>query len=308
MSFDNLQLPSNDPKSNAKSEKKDTSINTDDIHINSISPNINLVSKPLVMIVGPSGSGKTTIIMRILRYLSKDKVIKYDINNNFVNIDYHKFAVTQFKNSLVNKDLAPSSTASLNFLLIDLYKNTEVQAHILEAPGEHYYNPDNPDGQFPIYLNTILSNTNIRKIYAFVFEPNMFKQMKQDQNIHKTNYANRISKIARNVRKDDAVIILFSKVDEADNLIASGKVNQKALRNLLVNDGNYNDFFSAISSNKNIEETYWVGFSTGTYGLDPITGKVHVAESSDLYPRDLWKTLYAILFPSWLDKIFKKWK
>ena len=76
-------------------------------------------------------------------------------------------------NDLLYDRYAAEKTDGLNFMLLYVYHNGRPILQILEAPGEHYYNPNDknePRGQFLPYIQNIINSKN-RKIWIYLTEP-----------------------------------------------------------------------------------------------------------------------------------------
>ena len=166
---------------------------------------------------------------------------------------------------------------------------------ILEAPGEHYFNPEKPEltsaNDFPPYMTKIIRSLDNRKIWVFITEAGWDKKP-----VIKNAYVDRIKKCKNQLfDKSDRFIILYNKIDRKEEFFESGHIltskAEKAMGNEYAN-------LQGVFKNQNPITSLWrpydyrfVPFSTGIYGQGTGSGKPKYTESKDLYPKLFWEQL-----------------
>ncbi|MDE6757568.1 MAG: hypothetical protein K2J66_10600, partial [Muribaculaceae bacterium] len=125
-------------------------------------------------------------------------------------------------NLTINSDLAQEGTNLISFMLVEVTRNGRPICQILEAPGEHYFNPRNPNAPFPAYINTISASPN-RKLWGFFIEPDHTNaDMQRQDNL---NYVSRVARFKQYMHPRDRVALIFNKIDETDVMLNVGSVN-----------------------------------------------------------------------------------
>ncbi len=107
------------------------------------------------MLFGPPTSGKSMTLVRLARYLRKQGyTVKAD--PTFKSDNAYKARCDQFHKNL-NTTEALQGNALNEFLMVKVINHGTTVCQILEAPGEHYFNPKKPDEvsarNFRPYLN-----------------------------------------------------------------------------------------------------------------------------------------------------------
>ena len=172
---------------------------------------------PIVMLFGPRSSGKSMTLVRLSRYL-RDCGYTVKVDKTFKSDAKYKEKCEKFLKDLDTKE-ALSGNAYTDFLLVKIIKNGITVCQFLEAPGEHYFDPDDVSARnFPPYMTEIIRKLKNRKIWAFITEAEW-----DVNNSVKKSYVRRISNCkAQLVRKTDRFIILYNKVDQKDELFDDG--------------------------------------------------------------------------------------
>ena len=110
---------------------------------------------PLVVLFGPPACGKTMTLVRLTRYLQSEGYIISPIREFRPSSDKNYDEICDNFDTMINSANAAASTNRVSFMLVDvLNKNGRSLCQILEAPGEHYFNPEKPRNGFPSYVNT----------------------------------------------------------------------------------------------------------------------------------------------------------
>lgn len=247
---------------------------------------------PIVMLFGPPTSGKSMTLVRLARYLRKQGyTVKAD--PTFKSDDAYKARCEQFHKNL-NTTEALQGNALNEFLMVKVINHGTTVCQILEAPGEHYFNPKKPEEvsarNFRPYLTEIIRNLTNRKIWVFITEA--------EWNVHasvKDSYVSRIRGCKHQLlKRTDRVVILYNKVDQKEELFEDGQLHvssaEKAMRDEY-------EGLSTIFKNPNPITSLWrafnyrfVPFCTGYY-TKQVGGKHKYNESEERYPRLLWAEL-----------------
>jgi hypothetical protein len=251
---------------------------------------INDKDAPLVVLFGATSCGKTMTLVRLTRYLpSKGFIVTPD--REFRPYDKEYFKDCERFDEIVNNPIAAPGTSG--YMLVDVISpNGKVLCKILEAPGELYFDPQNPDKQYPHYLNKIINAPN-RKVFCVFLEPNWGNRKSR------ADYTTRIRSIKPLMKSADRVIFIFNKIDKLQHLIkAPGVVNEKLVRK------NVRDSYPGIFEpfrNKipilNFFNRYnykLLPFQTGTFSetIDSNQNKVVLyCEGPDVYSARLWRLI-----------------
>lgn len=168
-------------------------------------------STPIVLFFGAPSSGKTLALLRMIRFLEANG---YTVIPEYVfrpSTDKHYKRMCDNLKNMVYSPYTPGGTDGISFMLvkvIDPYGKPVCQ--ILEAPGEHYFNDEDPESSantdFLPYINAVISSTN-RKTWVFFTE----QDWGASQHIRDL-YAQKICKM-QNLITRDKVVFLFNKVD-----------------------------------------------------------------------------------------------
>lgn len=241
---------------------------------------------PIIILFGPPACGKTMIMIRLARYLNKlgyqvrpagdfrpeyDKTYKeLSDKDNFLNF--------------INNGFAAGSTDRISFMLLKVVnKKKETVCQILEAPGEHYHDPQHPNAPFPNYIHKIINTVN-PKTWIIINELNWVDTNKR------LAYVNKIQELKRHIGKRDSAIFVCNKVDRTTLVEARDNVNKsEAMRTFGQQyPGIFEPFTrSGLFFKKNDYE--FVPFSTGVFSKTD-SGLTFV-EGDDMYPNLLWNTL-----------------
>lgn len=247
---------------------------------------------PIIMLFGPPTSGKSMTLVRLARYLRKQGyTVKADLT--FKSDDGYRTRCDQFHSNLNTKE-ALQGNALNEFLLVKVIHHGKTICQILEAPGEHYFDPKNPEKtsarEFRPYLTEMIVSLPNRKIWAFITEA--------EWNVHaevKSAYVERIRSCKNMLMKPtDKVVILYNKVDQKEELFEDGKIHlgwaEKAMRDEY-------EVLHKVFKNNNLITSLWrpynyhfVPFITGHY-TKVVGGGKKYTESEEKYPRNLWESI-----------------
>ena len=123
--------------------------------------------------------------------------------------DAYAATVTAFDSMLQSMQFAPDATGDVNFLLLNVTHDGGNFCQFLESPGEHFFDRNKPNAQYPNYINKILAE-DYKKIFVFFFEIGMFKS---DEDLR--NYSDKVARLIRDKisSRRDHVIIVCNKSD-----------------------------------------------------------------------------------------------
>lgn len=243
---------------------------------------------PIVILCGPPSCGKTMTLVRMTRFLHKNGyVVTPDPTFRPADDENYKSICANF-NTMLNSTSAASTTNVINFLLVKVSKDGRPICQILEAPGEHYYNPNAPQSPFPPYLETIFNCPN-RKAWVLFVEP------KWKNAGDRSNFVTRLNELKNRMRPHDRTIFLFNKIDEEPTLIYSpGHVNIREANRHISNL--YPGIFVPYRNTMPIVSIFkpyrcdFVPFQTGTYTLAS-DGTYTFTEGPEEYPRLFWQSI-----------------
>lgn len=260
----------------------------------------NALSGPLILFVGPRESGKSTVLIHLAKYLKTKQGFKIDINKTYRSDEIYKEASNHFLDQLHDNHFAPDRTGKVNFIAVSAFKGSEQVCQFLEAPGEAYFNRNDPHSQiFPPYIIQTLSLSNINKTLVIFFEEGML--LDSDPSAYSRRLSSLIQKLDKKI---DDVIILYNKIDKCPHLFKGNSPNLKSVIKLVKNDPNYADFFNSLKEMK--LHTQFVAYSSGDFQqLDD--GKQVWTSSSDSYSEKLWRAIHTSITPGWFGgkKILK---
>lgn len=241
---------------------------------------------PIVMLFGPRSSGKSMTLVRLSRYLH-DCGYTVKADKTFKSGPEYREKCEAFMKNIDTKEALPGN-AYTDFMLVKIIKNGVTVCQFLEAPGEHYFDPENVSAiNFPPYMTEIIRRLKNRKIWAFITEAEW-----EVNNSVKKSYVRRISNCkSQLVKNTDRFIILYNKVDKKDELFDDGQIHISSAERLMLEEY---DGLGKLFVNKNPITSLWrkynykfVPFCTGYYEKNTLK----YTESEELYPRMLWNAL-----------------
>lgn len=244
---------------------------------------------PVIILFGAKTSGKTMTLVRLTRYLETHGYqIKPDPLFRPSEDDKFKEMCHNYLKNCHSK-YAADSTADMRFMLVKvLDKIGRPVCQLLEAPGEHYFDPDDPQKDFNTYIHDILNIPN-RRTWMFIVE----LDWKKDQEIRDA-YVTRIQHMPAQVKRDK-IIFTCHKVDKHSELtLTNGKPNTPQIFQNL--KGQYPGLFETFRNTKPIIRLFkkynfaFVPFSAGSFTTNEQGQQVYTM-GSDVYPSMLWRTI-----------------
>ncbi len=247
---------------------------------------------PIVVLFGPPSCGKTMTLVRLSRYLYREG-FKVEVDAEFKEkTDSHYQELIKTFDSMVESEKAATGTDLISFLLVKVSdKQGKTICQILEAPGEHYFNPNDSKAVFPKYVNTIIQSNN-RKIYSIFVEPSW------DEASSRKGYVERVKKLSTMMSNGDKVLFIFNKIDKTNFVIRPGVISMNnAIKNIM---DLYPNMFEAFKNQNPITKFFKkfncevVPFQTGMYN-GTVDGGLMYTQSDDIYPKILWNKLYSLV-------------
>lgn len=254
---------------------------------------------PIIIVVGPATSGKSMIMVRIGKYLFEQGYsIKPDYN--YLNTAKYVQDCNEFMKCMNSNDAMPGNVTDL---LIQIRNESGAKvAQYLEAPGEVYFNPANPDAQPPDYLQHICSGEVPNKkvfIYLLDFDSSIehHRSFRADSEMRNA-YAKRLIDVMKPLAQNkDKFILLYNKIDKTDYGTIH-MIKDKAAAELEAKQ-NYGYVFNNLK--KKILGGFitfpiykFLTFSTGffsDYTDDEGNPKKKYNISGDIYPQLLWNEI-----------------
>lgn len=277
-------------------DKKDTSVkglSAEELNdVSKIKVTIADKKAPIVILFGSPACGKTMTLIRLTRYLKKMGYAVQPVRSFRPNYDTNYVDLCDNFDQMVNSSDAASSTSRISFMLVNVIKGGKTLCQIMEAPGEHYFNPKSPNDPFPRYMNNIIDGDN-RKIWLFMVEPVHTNKSMPDES-DRNNFVTKIETLKKRMRLSDQSIFVFNKIDETQFVISRGHVNKTAaLKDV---SDNYQGIFVPFK-NQNPVTRIWrennfdfIPFQTGNFFLTS-DNTYTFEEGPDEYPAKLWNAI-----------------
>lgn len=229
---------------------------------NSIRVTISDPNAPLVILFGPPECGKTMTLVRLTRFLKAEGYTVSPIRTFRPTSDTNYAEICEKFDETMNGGDAAPSTDRISFMLVEIIKNGRRLCQILEAPGEHYFDPKKPNAGFPNYVNTIIASSN-RKVWTIMVEPNWL------DHADRMNYVTKITRLKQSMRSKDSTIFVFNKIDLTNFVRGVGDINKSATINEVKNL--YPNIFVPFMNQNPITKLFkeynceFVPFQTGYY-------------------------------------------
>lgn len=251
--------------------------------------NVTIADKkaPLVILFGPPACGKTMTLVRLTRYLRSEGYKISPIKSFRPSYDKNYESICNDYDLMINQTNAAKSTELISFMLVEIILNGKRLCQILEAPGEYYFNPQNPNAQFPNYVNTIINSGN-RKIWCIMLEPDW------ENHADRSNYVTRIHSLKKRMRPKDRTIFVLNKIDLTNFVISPGRINIGQARRDVENL--YPGIFAPIRNMNPITRFFsewrcdFVPFQTGDF-TKASNNELTYQEGPQEYPAKLWNMI-----------------
>lgn len=246
---------------------------------------------PIVVLYGPPGCGKTMTLIRLTRFLKEEGYKIKPIKTFRPSYDENYKQICDSFDSMIGDNYAAQATDRINFMLVEVTKNGKRLCQILEAPGENYFNPEDPNAEYPSYVYTIINGEN-RKIWCVMLEPDW-----EDEN-DRNNYVTRIANLKTEMRSTDKTIFVFNKIDQTNFVAGRSIVNINQAKNEVSNlyPGIFAPFKNMNPITRFISEWNcdFIPFQTGKFPKLAKTekGKKNAFQPGPReYPAKLWNTI-----------------
>lgn len=265
---------------------------------------------PVVVFIGPSGCGKSMVLMSLVEYVrsntsysvAPDMDYNADDPNYVNNCNVFKKILDQTANLGLNTP-KPVLPGTLNEILVDIYdKGDGKKLRLLEAPGEHFFDVNDPDKGMANYLNAVISTgQNAHPVY-YVMLLDLYTMygnspLQRNNNL-RLSYAQRLIEIYKegfSKSRGDRIILLYNKFDKNK----SNDSRKKVMKQLL------DDYYGDIKKEFNHKFLFWdipdykmLPYVSGraftnvkNYNGDVI-GQTYTADAGIMAKaEDLWKAL-----------------
>lgn len=262
--------------------------------VNKITVTIPDTETPIVVFFGSQASGKTLALLRMIRFLEGHSysVVPEEIFRP--QTDKHYVKMCSGLKDMAYSGYAPGGTDIISFMLVKVLDQVgNPVCQILEAPGEHYFNPEKKDSanlSFPTYINAIRTAPN-RKVWVFFVE----QGWGADQG-ERNRYAQKICSMQSLISPKDKVVFLFNKADlkRATQYKPNGEPNVEVFFNAIKNQ--YPGIFEKYQ-NKGLAKMLFgaynfkaICFSSGVFN-DTADGREVWTLENDSYCVNLWNAL-----------------
>ena len=217
---------------------------------------------PVVVFIGPSGCGKSMVLMSLVEYIRRktDYSVAPDMNYNAVDPQYvnncNDFSGILNQTAGLGLNVPkPVLPGTLNEILVNVYSAaTGNKLRLLEAPGEHFFEVNDPGRGMANYLNTIISNGHRAHPVYYVMLLDLYTTYGNLPLINNAAlrllYEQRLVYIYRNgfsKSRGDRIILLHNKFDK-NMFPGTGK---RGMNRLL------NDFYGDIKKEFNHKFLFW---------------------------------------------------
>lgn len=258
---------------------------------NSITVTVSDPSTPIVVLYGPPSCGKTMTLVRMTRYLVSQGYTVVPEKTFRPTYDEHYRQLCEEFDQMINSNNAATSTSNISFMLVKVLKDGRPICQILEAPGEYYFNPDEPNRPYPAYVHKILNCMN-RKVWAIMLEPDW------SDNVPRANYVTRIRDLKSMMTPKDKAIFVYNKIDLTHFVYGVGRVNTtEAIRDV---QNLYPGIFTPFENKNPITKWFtkynceFVPFMTGSYS-ETIVGGYTYTEGHYVYAKRLWEAMLKLI-------------
>lgn len=258
---------------------------------NSIRVTVADSNTPIVILYGPPSCGKTMTLVRMTRYLVSQGYTVVPEKTFRPTYDDNYRQLCENFNEMINSNNAATSTTNISFMLVKVLKNGKPVCQLLEAPGEYYFKPDDPNRQYPAYVHEII-NSNNRKVWAVMVEPDW------NDSVPRANYVTRIRNLKSMMSSRDKVLFIYNKIDLTPYVYGVGKINTaEAIKDV---QNKYPNIFVPFLNQNPITKWFtkynceFVPFMTGNYS-QTMSGGYAYTEGHKVYAQNLWKAMLKLI-------------
>ncbi len=258
---------------------------------NSIRVTVADSNTPIVILYGPPSCGKTMTLVRMTRYLVSQGYTVVPEKTFRPTYDDNYRQLCENFNEMINSNNAATSTTNISFMLVKVLKNGKPVCQLLEAPGEYYFKPDDPNRQYPAYVHEII-NSNNRKVWAVMVEPDW------NDSVPRANYVTRIRNLKSMMSSRDKVLFIYNKIDLTPYVYGVGKINTaEAIKDV---QNKYPNIFVPFLNLNPITKWFkkynceFVPFMTGNYSQKMSGGSTYT-EGHQVYAQNLWNVMLKLI-------------
>jgi hypothetical protein len=262
---------------------------------------LNLRNFPVVVLYGPPKVGKSSILGSLNFHVKKrasSYKLEFRVDTGVVQNapDGYETRTNQF---LDQASSGHEVGGSVDFALVSALKNQKLQFYFLEAPGEHFFDPDQPQREalHYRYLVDLFSSEN-KKIVCYIFTPNMFSS-KEILLAYKSN----IEASMRSLSKNDEVIVIATKINEKNDV----EIDSDIVKSWFDPGQIYGDFGRMFQTSKFKNVRIIPYASHKMLNNHTKDGKAGVAQFDGKYQKSLMQLLIQkTKEPNWFLKLFNR--
>ncbi len=258
---------------------------------NSITVTVSDPITPIVVLYGPPSCGKTMTLVRMTRFLQSEGYTVVPEKTFRPTYDKNYKQLCDNFDQMINSNNAAESTKGISFMLVKVLKNGKPICQLLEAPGEYYFHPDEPNRPYPAYVQKIINSSN-RKIWAVMLEPDW------SDSVPRANYVTRIRNLKSMMAPRDKVIFVYNKIDKTPFVYGVGNVNTgEAIRNV---QNLYPNIFVPFENKNPLTKFFtkfnceFVPFMTGSYS-ETMSGGHTYTEGHRAYAQKFWQAMLKLI-------------
>lgn len=257
-------------------------VNPNDIHVCIPNPKV-----PIIIPFGPRCCGKTMMIRRLCIYLLHTQGYRIYPELNFRWDPRYQFICDEYFNSCWTSS---NATSFLDVILLEvIHPRGYPICYLLDADGDSYFDPNNPNAPYPTFIHQIIHSPNPKQFIYFV-EPDWADGMTRK------HYVSSINRWQMHFdSQKNTAIILYNKIDKQPQFILPNNyVNYTAAvrdcQNL------YPRLFDIFRRNIPLIRWFYpyrvkfIPFTSGTFAETP-NGVTHYEPSGNIYPEQLWKVI-----------------
>jgi hypothetical protein len=252
-------------------------------------------SVPIIILFGSRASGKTMTLVRLSRYLKNKGYIVEPIRTFRPSNSKHYTGMCDNFNNNIFSNQAAERNKALSFMLVKVSnKYGDPICQILEAPGEHYFDPER-NMTFPPYILQIVQNDN-PKTWLFIVE------LDWKDNSTRLKYAEKVKEMRNIINPRDKVIVMSHKSDLKSTYYYKGNPDKAHFFRDVKQQ--YPAIFAGHENRNPITRLFspydfqFVVFSAGQFSKASDKTETYT-QSNDKYPAELWRNIYKTVKGGW---------